>query len=135
MGDSFVTKDGRLQARSKGVLGQPSSIRPELTGISIAIEACPIEEALTVLTDSPSAMRLLGSMQRKDFPLSLRQSLFRDSVRQLLVHVVKMINKRAVAGSITRLIKVRAHRGEPLNEAADALASAAAESLLRCLQE
>jgi hypothetical protein len=63
-------------------------------------------------------------MQRKDFPLSL----YRHSVRQLLLHVVKLVNQRAAAGSITRLIKVRAHRGEPLNEAADALASAAAES-------
>jgi hypothetical protein len=44
------------------------------------------------------------------------------------VAVVKLINKRAVAGFITRLIKVRAHRREPLNEAADALVSAAAES-------
>jgi hypothetical protein len=74
--------------------------------------------------DSLSAMRLLQSMQRKDFALSL----YRHSVRQLLLHVVKLIDKRAVAGSITRLIKVRAHRGGTLNEAADALASAAAES-------
>jgi ribonuclease HI len=121
-----VAKDGRLPARSVAVLGQPSSILPELTGIALAIEACPSEEDLTILTDSLSAMRLLQSMQRKDFPLSL--SLYRHSVRQLLLHVVKLMNQRAVAGSITRLIKVRAHRGEPLNEAADALASAAAES-------
>ena len=69
-------------------------------------------------------MRLLQSMQRKDLPLLL----YRPRVRQLLSHVVKLINQRATAGSITRLVKVRAHRGEPLNEAADALASAAAES-------
>ena len=69
-------------------------------------------------------MRLLQSMQRKDFALSL----YRHSVRQLLLYVVKLINKRAVAGSITRLIKVRGHRGGTLNEAADSLASAAAES-------
>ena len=63
-------------------------------------------------------------MQRRDLPLSLH----RHSVRQLLLHVVKLINKRAEAGRSTRFIKVRAHRGEPLNEAADALAAAAAES-------
>jgi hypothetical protein len=39
MGASFVAKDGRLPARSEAVLGQPSSIRPELTGIALAIEA------------------------------------------------------------------------------------------------
>ena len=55
-------------------------------------------------------------------------SLYRHSVRQVLLHVVKLIKKRAVAGSSTRLIKVGAHWGGPLNEAADELASAAAES-------
>jgi hypothetical protein len=59
-----LAKDARLPARSVAVLGQPSSIRPGLTGIALAIEACPIEEDLTILTDSLSAMRLIQSMQR-----------------------------------------------------------------------
>ncbi len=41
---------------------------------------------------------------------------------------MKLLNRRAAAGHITRFIKVRAHRGEPLNEDADALAAAAADS-------
>jgi hypothetical protein len=69
-------------------------------------------------------MDLLQSMQRGDFPLSL----YRHSVRYLLLHVVKLVNRRAAAGHIKRFIKVLAHRGEPLNEAADALAAAAADS-------
>ena len=124
MGAAVVAKDGRIQARSVAVFGQPSSIRPELTGIALALEGCPVEEDLNILTDSLSSMRLLMGMQRKDLPLSL----YRHSVRQLLLHVVKLINKRAEAGRSTRLIKVRAHRGEPLNETADAMAAAAAES-------
>ncbi len=97
-------------------------------------DACPSEEDLTVLTDSLSAMRLLQSMQRKYFPLSLYRR--RDSVRQLLLHVVKLIDQRAAAGSITRLIKVRAHRGKPLNEAADARLRRLLQSRIpRCLQE
>ncbi len=65
-------------------------------------------------------------MQRKDFPLQL----YRHTVRQLLLHVlvVRLINKHAESGRATRFIKVRAHRGEPLNEGADALAAEAAES-------
>jgi ribonuclease HI len=124
MGAAVVAKDGRMQARSVAVFGQPSSIRPELTGIALALEGCPAEEDLNILTDSLSSMRLLMGMQRRDLPLSL----YRHSVRQLLLHVVKLINKRAEAGRRTRFIKVRAHRGEPLNEAADAMAAAAAES-------
>jgi len=124
MGAAFVAKDSRLTERSVAVLGPPSSIRPELTGIALALEACPQEEELTILTDCLSAMRLLKSTQRRDFPLWLH----RHPVRHLLKHVVNLVNARAASGSVTRFVKVRAHRGEPLNEAADALAAAAAES-------
>ena len=48
-------------------------------------------------------------------------------MRQLLVYAVRRLNRRVAAGSITRLVKVKSHRAEPLNAAADALASAAAE--------
>ncbi len=68
-------------------------------------------------------MLLLDSLQRKDFPLSL----YRHPARQLLVYAVRLLNRRVDAGSITRLIKVKSHRAEPLNNAADARASAAAE--------
>jgi ribonuclease HI len=123
MGAAYVTKDNRLPPRSVAVFGQPSSIRPELTGIALALEDCPGGEDLNILTDSLSSMRLLKSMQRKDFPLQL----YRHPVRQLLLHVVRLINKRTESGRATRFIKVRAHRGEPLNEKADALAAEAAE--------
>ena len=123
MGAAMVAKDGRLPARSVAVFGQPSSLRPELTGIAIALEDCPSEEDLNILTDSLSSMRLLKSMQRGDFPLSLH----RHPVRQLLVHVVRLVNRRAETGVATRFIKVRAHRGEQLNELADLLAGEAAE--------
>jgi len=123
MGAAFVAKDNRLQARSVAVYGPPSSIRPELTGIALALEDCPQEEDLSILTDSLSAMQLLQSMQRRDFPLWL----YRHTARQLLLQVVKLINARAAKGAVTRLVKVRAHRAEPLNEAADTLAAEAAE--------
>jgi hypothetical protein len=128
MGAAVVAKDGRMQVRSVAVFGQPPSIRPELTGIALALEGCPAEEDLNILTDSLSSMRdgdsmmmrLLMGMHRRDLPLSL----YHQSVRQLLLHVVILINKRAEAGRNTRFIKVRAHRG---NEVADAMAAAAAE--------
>jgi hypothetical protein len=44
MGAAMVAKDGRLASRSVAVFGQPSSIRPELTGIALAVEDCPREE-------------------------------------------------------------------------------------------
>ena len=105
------------------VFGQPSSIRPESTGIIIALKDCSDEEDLNILTDCLSAIVLLRSMQRKDLPLWL----YRHTVRQLLQHTAQHINRRAELGLTTRSIKVKAHSGEPLNEAADALAAAAAE--------
>ncbi len=66
MGAALVAKGGRLPVRSVTVFGQPSSIRPELTGITLALEDCPGEEDLNVLTDSLSSMQLLMSMQRGD---------------------------------------------------------------------
>jgi hypothetical protein len=42
--------------------------------------------------------------------------------------VVELLNRRHAAGRVTRIVKVKSHCGEPLNEAADALASAAAEA-------
>jgi ribonuclease HI len=94
------------------------SVRPELTG-----EYCPAEEDLVILTDSKASMDLLQNMQRADFPLWL----YRHPARQLLVHIARLINQRAAYGVATLLVKVKAHAGDPLNEAADTLASDAAE--------
>ena len=123
MGAAFVSKDNRLPARSVAVFGQPASIRPELAGLALPLEDCPLEEELSILTDSKSSMDLLKALQRTDFPLWIRG----HPARQLLTYVVKLVNSRAAAGSVTRFIKVKAHRAEPLNEGADALAFAAAE--------
>jgi hypothetical protein len=123
MGAAFVSKDNRLPARSVAVFGQPASIRPELAGLALPLEDCPLEEELSILTDSKSSMDLLKALQRTDFPLWIRG----HPARQLLTYVVKLVNSRAAAGSVTRFIKVKAHRAEPLTEGADALAFAAAE--------
>jgi ribonuclease HI len=86
-------------------------------------ESLPNED-LTILTDSLVAMTTLFSLRRVDFPLSLHS----NPCRQLITQVVTLLNRRHTAGVVTRFIKVKAHCGEPLNEAADALASAAAEA-------
>jgi len=132
MGAAMVPIGTRVQARSaaippptstgeercsyNAVFGSASSLRPELTGITLALEDCPQDEDLNILTDSLSSMLLLNSLQRKDFPLSL----YRHPARQLLIYAVRLLNRRADAGSITRFIKVKSHRAEPLNTAADA---------------
>ncbi len=54
------------------------------------------------LSDSLSSMYLLKSMQRGGLPLSLH----RYPARQLLLHVVKLLKRRAGMGHITRLVKI-----------------------------
>lgn len=122
MGAAFISAGERIPARSVAVFGPASSTRPELTGISLALECCPLTENLTIMTDSLDSLTSLFNLRRADFPLSLH----RHPARQLLTHAVKLLNARHAAGVITRLVKVKAHSGDPLNEAADALASAAA---------
>ena len=56
MGAAFVSKDGRIPARSAAVFGPPSSLRPELSALAMALEAAPLTEELTYLTDSLAAM-------------------------------------------------------------------------------
>ena len=51
MGAAMVAKDGKIQPQSVAVYGPPSSIRPKLTGISLAVEKCPVEENLNILTE------------------------------------------------------------------------------------
>ena len=125
MGAAFVSMGDRIPARSVAVFGSACSTRPELTAIALALEESLPREDLTILTDSLVAMTALFSLRRADFPLSLHH----NACRQLLTHIVNLLNQRCVAGVVTRFVKVKAHCGEPLNEAADALASAAAEGV------
>ena len=113
-----------MQLLSVAVFGQPSSIRPELAGISRAVKDSPVEEDLNVLTDSLFAKQLLRNMQQKDFPLWPH----RHTVGHLLAKVVHQMNQLAAAGSVTRLSKGRAHRAEPLNDEADTLEAEAARA-------
>ena len=70
-------------------------------------------------------MSHLKSLQRKDIPLAP----YLHPERQFLICVVNLnlIYRCCAAGVVTRLVKVKAHAAEPLNEAAEALVSAAAE--------
>jgi hypothetical protein len=108
--------DRRLAQEERG---HGSSVRGQTTRQPPAVTQCGgLWPAVVDL------VRLLKNMQRQDFPVKL----YRHTVLQLLLHVTILIDKRAESGRATRFIKVRAHRGEPLNEGADALAAAAEES-------
>jgi ribonuclease HI len=106
------------------VLGAPSSSRAELSGLIEAAEDAPLYVALCILTDSLTSLQNLTSMCRSDFCRDIR----RHPQRDLLVRLVEALNKRSNAGSSTLLVKIRAHKGEPLNEAADEAADTAVDN-------
>ena len=51
MGAAFVALGDRVPARSAAVIGSEASIRPELTGLAMALEESLVQEDLTLLTD------------------------------------------------------------------------------------
>ena len=71
-----------------------------------------------------TSLQNLVSMQRNDFCKDLQ----RHPQRRLITDLVISLNHRASAGARTLFVKVRAHTGEPMNEAADEAADQAVES-------
>ena len=123
MGCSAVFLDGRPALR-RGVHGDPCSTTAELSGLLMATEAASLEEPLTILTDSMTSLQNLVSMHRNDF----RRDLQRHPQQSIITALVNSLNNRASVGARTLFVKVRAHTGEPMNEAADEAADQAVES-------
>ncbi len=121
MGASVCWSKPELASFQCEVHGPPKSIAPELVGIAAAPMLAPLEEDLTILTDSKSSLLQLKGMQRGDFPIFLH----RRAERRLLENAVRALNYRAAAGAHTHLVKVTAHAGDPLNTVADFLAGRA----------
>ena len=116
MGTAATGMDGRVQRRE--VDGLPSSLRAELCGLLLAAKETPLDEALTVLTDSLGSIQTLQPLTRHDFRVCLRRHPHRTLIREVMCWL-----RRRTAPTL--IAKIRAHRGEPLNEAADTAANAA----------
>ena len=105
MGASVCWSKPELASFQCEVHGPPKSIAPELVGIAAAPMLAPLEEDLTILTDSKSSLLQLKGMQRGNFPIFLH----RRAERRLLENAVRALNYRAAAGAHTHLVKVTAH--------------------------
>ena len=123
MGSAVVFLHNRMTTLKQAVHGEPSSTTAELTALIMVTRAAPLDEPLTVLTDSLTSLQNLVSMKRSDF----RRDLQRHPQRLLMHELIAALNQRSRAGASSLFVKVRAHKGEPLNEAADEAADEAAE--------
>jgi ribonuclease HI len=91
------------------------SIRPELSSIARTLQATPVESDLLYLCDSEAVLntmlRWIGS--------GPRTTLAGDANADIMMSIIECVRARALRGSRTFMIKIKAHRGEPLNEKAD----------------
>ena len=95
------------------------SMRAELGGIHFALERTPVDEELTILTDSLSAIHLLCRWRRKRI---LTPYVRRAKCRDIVSAILERLLARTQAGTRTLFAKVCAHNSCELNAAADRLA-------------
>ena len=119
MGAAAVTLDGKIPTLTKLVSGEVSTTTVELSGLALQVKATPLDIPLTILSDSLTSLVALINTRRRDFSMRLR----RHPQRQQLEDLIGPLNQRTAQ---TLLVKIRAHTGEPLNEAADEEAGRAA---------
>jgi ribonuclease HI len=98
-----------------------SSLRPELAAIARTLQALPLETDLLYLCDSEAALsrvsRWIGS--------GPRTTLAGDANADIVASIVERVRARVLQRACTFMVKVKAHRGEPLNEKADTQAESA----------
>ena len=114
-----------LQRRRRGCLrvGREdegtSSLRPELAAIEKVLQTTELSEDLLILSDCKTALTEI----RKWIGEGLKPCMATTKDADILKAVVARLRQRIEMGAATWLIKIKAHRGEPLNEGADDEAS------------
>jgi ribonuclease HI len=92
-----------------------SSNRPELVALRECLETHPDNENLLYLTDSKATLQVINKWIGGGAKLSLAKTADADVLRVIIVK----LQQRVKAKAAILLIKVKAHRGYPLNEEAD----------------
>ena len=92
-----------------------SSNRPELVALRECLESHPDHENLMYLTDSEATLQAINKWIGGGAKVSFAKTADADILRAIIVK----LQQRVKAKSATLLIKVKAHRGCPLNEETD----------------
>ena len=92
-----------------------SSLRPELAALEAALEAVEVEKDLLLLVDCRTALTEIEKWIGEGSKVCMATVKDADILRA----VIERLRKRIEAGAATFLVKIKAHRGEPLNEGAD----------------
>jgi ribonuclease HI len=95
-----------------------SSGRAEMGAYAAILRHTPDHEDLVTATDSEVLCRVVGRWVGQGGKASLANKAYAD----ILEYILAKLAARIAAKSRTFLVKLKAHRGEPLNEGADDLA-------------
>jgi len=103
---------------------------PELAAVARTLQATPPEVDLLYLCDSDTTLdkvlRWIGS--------GPRTTLAGDANADIMKTIIECVRERVIRGARPFMVKVKAHRGDPLNERADTQAERARQLLPECRQ-
>ena len=91
-----------------------SSNRPELGGIVLALQSAALSEDALLLCDNEAVLCVIKKWVGQGGKATLATAPDAD----ILQEIVCLLTQRVRAGRATFLIKVKSHRGEPINERA-----------------
>jgi len=96
-----------------------SSNQPEFAAFLLALRDTLIEEPLLYLCDNRSLLKAVNRWIGEGGKATLVGAPDVD----ILAAAIEILRERIAAGTVTFLVKVKTHRGEPANEGADILAN------------
>jgi ribonuclease HI len=122
MGAGFTWMDSSLKRCGSEKIGRDeegtSSGRAELGGYTVILKRTPDTQDLVTVTDSEVLYRLVRRWIGQGGKVSLSNTADAD----ILEFIIGKLRTRIAANARTFLVKIKTHRGEPLNERTDDLA-------------
>ena len=109
--DQRILNSSKVGREEEGV----SSTRPELVALAECLEDHEDEVSLLYLTDSEAILQVIHRWIGCGAKLNLSKSPDTDVLKEIIIK----LKKRVQSGAATLLMKVKTHRGDPLNEEAD----------------
>jgi len=113
-GAGYITNASVVSHRRVG--GTPTAMRAEMAAAAMAVWDTPLDEPLTVITDSLSMLWILRQWRRRDFSYWIDQEQHDDILKSMLARI-------RVRTAPTTFVWCKAHAGNPGNELADTQAN------------